>query len=68
MSIVHKIRRRDMLVAGGMGTLAGASGLILGFYGGRRKERWAKDVPQRPQAFSPMCLWPSRQTVKRPSG
>lgn len=50
---IAKIGRRDLLVALGAGAVAGGGGLAVGVWFGRRRERWAKRVPPRPQAFSP---------------
>ncbi len=44
-----QIRRRDFLLLGG----AGGAGILLGIWYGRRKERWAKQVPERPGALAP---------------
>ena len=52
MSIV-KIDRRTLLLSGLSAGAAGGAGLWLGIQYGRRKERWAKRVPPRPNAFSP---------------
>jgi isoquinoline 1-oxidoreductase beta subunit len=50
---LRKVSRRDFLVAAGSGAAAGAAGLVLGFYGGTRRERWRKRVPDRGDAFAP---------------
>lgn len=49
---VFKLTRRDLLGLGLAG-VAGAGGLAVGFWYGKRKERWAKTIPPRPQPFSP---------------
>ncbi len=48
-----------MLLAGGVGAagLAGGAGLYLGVWYGRRKERWVKRAPPRPEPLSPDVHW-----------
>lgn len=53
MAWLRKVTRRDLLVAASGAAVAGASGLLLGFAAGTRRERWNKNVPPRPQPFSP---------------
>lgn len=50
---VLKIRRRDLLVAGGAGALAGAAGLVLGVWYGQRESRRELPAPKASQPFSP---------------
>lgn len=49
----HKISRRDVLAWGFVGGLAGASGLLLGYRVGERRERWRKRAPRDPARFRP---------------
>jgi isoquinoline 1-oxidoreductase beta subunit len=49
MTVVLKVSRRAILLAGASGGL----GLALGVYAGARRERWKKRVPARAQAFAP---------------
>ena len=50
---VFKVDRRTLLASGIAVGAAGAGGLVLGIWYGRRKERWRKRVPPRAQALAP---------------
>jgi isoquinoline 1-oxidoreductase beta subunit len=50
---VRLLTRRELVLAGAVGALAGVAGLWLGFAYGVRKERWRKNVPERGGALAP---------------
>jgi isoquinoline 1-oxidoreductase subunit beta len=57
---IGKVDRRTLLALAGATTAAGAAGatgIALGVYQGRRWEHWAKRVPPRPEPLSPSVFW-----------